>query len=118
MFHCLARTSADLLIGGTGSQRSMAAWSQVYRALDHGIARNVCSSPMMTGFPRPIQDFANAFVTMQKKRHDADYDPQCSVLKSAVLADISAAEIVIADFGRATAQHRRAFAAAVLLKKR
>ena len=118
MFHCLARTCADLLIGGTGSQRSMPAWTQVYRALDHGAARNVCSGQLMPNFPREIQDFANVFVTMQKKRHDADYDPQCFVFKSAILADISNVETVIADFEIAPAKDRRAFAAAVLLRKR
>jgi hypothetical protein len=119
MFHCLAKTCADLMIGGTGAQRSMPAWTQVYRALDHGTARNVCSNTqMLAQFPLEIQDFAYQFVTIQKKRHDADYDPQCSVFKSAVLADISAVEIVIDDFAIAPMKDRRAFAAAVLLKRR
>lgn len=119
MFHCLAKTCADLLIGGTGAQRSEEAWTQVYRALDHGAVRNVCSnSQTMRVFPQRIQDFGNTFVSMQKKRHDADYDPQCSVFKSAVLADISSVETVIADFAATAVKDRRAFAAAILFKKR
>ncbi len=55
---------------------------------------------------------------MQKKRHDADYDPQCTVFKSAVLSDISAVETVIDDFDTAPTKDRRAFTAAILFKKR
>ncbi|GLH77416.1 hypothetical protein SSBR45G_23240 [Bradyrhizobium sp. SSBR45G] len=119
MFHCLAKNCADLLIGGTGAQRSEEAWALVYRALDHGTVRNVCSnSQTMRAFPQHIQDFGNTFVTMQKKRHDADYDPQCSVFKSAVLADINGVETVLADFEATAMKDRRAFAAAILFKKR
>jgi hypothetical protein len=119
MFHCLARTCADLMIGGTGAQRSLPAWAQVYRALDHGTAKNVCSNPqLISQLPRQIQDFANSFVTMQKKRHDADYDPQWTVYKSAVLFDVGAVEAVIDDFEVVPKKDRRAFAAAVLLKRR
>jgi hypothetical protein len=119
MFHCLAKNCADLLIGSTGAQRSEDAWAQVYRALDHGAARNLCSNGQtMAAYPAQIRTFANLFVTMQKKRHDADYDPQCSVIKSTVLTDISTVEAIIADFSAAPSAARRAFAAAVLLKKR
>ena len=38
MFHCLAGTAADLLIGGSRSE----AWHQVYRALEHGSAKGAC----------------------------------------------------------------------------
>ena len=42
LFHTLAETSADLLVGKTKSFRSDPAWRQVYRGLDHGTARKVC----------------------------------------------------------------------------
>jgi hypothetical protein len=72
MFHALMRCCADLLIGGSGSNRSKPAWSQVYRALDHGAARSACSNEtMIAKFPREIQDFSNAFVQLQSKRHQA-----------------------------------------------
>jgi hypothetical protein len=91
MFHTLARCCADLFIGGTGSSRSKEAWQQVYRALDHG--------------------FAN-------KRHDADYNPDGTVFKSAVLTDISTVEAAIDGFSQAPLKDRRAFAAFVMLKQR
>jgi uncharacterized protein (UPF0332 family) len=73
MFHALARCCADLLIGGPGSKRSKPAWSQVYRALDHGTAKSACANEtMIAKFPREIQEFSRAFVELQLKRHEAD----------------------------------------------
>ena len=119
MFHALARSNANLLVGGTGAARSDEAWRQAYRALEHGFARNACmNSDMVSKFPKEIQNFANAFVTMQEKRHKADYDPIERFTKSAVQQDIDLAEQTITDFGLASTKDRRAFAAHVLFKSR
>ena len=72
----------------------------------------------MKAFPREIEDFANAFVTMQAKRHEADYDPNSTFYKSAVEQDIADVEDVIDRFRSAPPKDRRAFAAFVLFKKR
>lgn len=80
MFHALARECADT-IAGTGPQRSEAAWLQVYRALEHGVAKNACKEAKTKGFPPEIVEFAEAFVTMQEERHTADYDPQSVMLE-------------------------------------
>lgn len=87
MFHCLARTGADLLIGGLNSQRSEPAWSQTYRALEHGFAKSQCkNNEVLRKFPKAIEDFANAFVTLQEKRHNSDYNPLATFSKSTVQA--------------------------------
>jgi hypothetical protein len=119
MFHTLARCCADLFIGGTGSSRSKEAWRQVYRALDHGFAKSACTNKrILSKFPKEIQDFADVFVKMQIKRHDADYNPDGTVFKSAVLTDISTVEAAIDGFSQAPLKDRRAFAAFVMLKQR
>jgi hypothetical protein len=119
MFHCLARECADLLIGGTSSERSKAAWRQVYRALEHGPAREKCKQKeTIRKFPKEIEDFANMFVTMQEKRHEADYDPFARFAKSEVVVDIAAVEAAISKFRSVRLKHRRAFCAWVLLKNR
>jgi hypothetical protein len=119
MFHALAQCCADLLIGGPGSKRSKPAWSQVYRALEHGFAKSACSNKtILAKFPQEIQDFANMFVQMQIKRHDADYNPTIKVFKSAILADISIVNAAIKDFDTAPLKDRRAFAAFVMFKQR
>jgi uncharacterized protein (UPF0332 family) len=118
LFHMLARCCADMMIGGSSASRSKAAWRQVYRALDHNFAKEACQKRIIRKFPREIQDFANTFVSMQEKRHAADYDPHSKAYKSAVLIDIESAEIVIAGFQGAPLKDRKAFAAWVLLKTR
>jgi len=72
----------------------------------------------MQQFPADIQDFANSFVMMQLKRHDADYVPTSQFSKSEAQQDILDAETVIRKFRDAPTSDRRAFAAYVLLKKR
>lgn len=119
VFHALAAGGADLLIGGRGARRSDPAWRQVYRALDHGLAKSACKNQnVMSRFPREIVDFANVFVTMQEKRHKADYDPVARFTKSGVTFDVDASEKAIADLALASRRDRCAFAALVLLKNR
>lgn len=118
MFHCLARTCADLLVGGSNAARSKHAWRQTYRALEHGFAKSACKDGIVTKFPKAIEDFANNFVALQEKRHAADYDPSVKLTKSEVIADIAAAQEAITQFQREQAKDRRAFAAHVLFKKR
>jgi len=69
-------------------------------------------------FPQEVEDFANAFVQMQEKRHNADYDPHVRFAKSEVLADIALVEQAIAGFEAADAKDRRAFCAYVLFRRR
>ncbi len=119
MFHCLARDSADLLIGGTNSDRSQPAWKQAYRALEHGYAKQQCRNKgVLRKFPKKIEDFGNTFVTLQEKRHSADYDPVTKLNKSAVSADIDLAEQAITQYRTEKTSDRRAFCAWVLLRVR
>lgn len=117
LFHCLAQCCADSLIGGGSADKSQPAWKQVYRALQHGPAKDACvRQAVMKRFPKAVEDFGNMFVTMQKKRHDADYDPEAKHFKSGVMADVRAAESIIIRFNQVPMKHKRAFAAWVLLR--
>jgi hypothetical protein len=118
LFHVLAKTAADLMIGGNGAKKSPEAWMQVYRSLDHGPARKACQHHKINLFPKDIQEFANAFVSMQEKRHKADYYPMHKVYKSELLVDIQVAEDVIHRFIKVPVLDRRAFAAFLLFKSR
>jgi hypothetical protein len=107
------------MIGTSGASRSIDAWQQVYRSLEHGFAKNQCTDKkVMPRFPIDVQDFANVFVTLQDRRHDADYDPLSRFSKSDVVADIDRAETAIITFNAVVPRDRRAFCAWVLLKKR
>lgn len=118
VFHRLARSSADLLIGSPGLATSKHAWRQTYRALEHGPAKNACKDNLISAFSPEIEDFAIAFVQLQIKRHDADYDPIARLTKSAVIEDVKTARRVISAFALAPIKDRRAFCAFVLFKKR
>lgn len=117
MFHALARCCADTMIGTNGASRSKPAWQQVYRSLEHGQCKESCKKrDKMERFPAEIQDFANLFISMQEKRHKADYDPTERAYKSSVLLDIDQAQLAIKRFEAAPLKDRRAFAAWVLFK--
>jgi hypothetical protein len=116
LFHTLCETCASTLIGDQDTQR---AWTQMYRARDHRVARTNCKrQDMIARFPGEIQTFADMFARMQEKRHRADYDPNGRYYKSGVSTDIEQARVAIEDFGGVVIRHRRAFAAYLILGKR
>lgn len=119
MFHALARQAADLLVGGQNSDKSKPAWRQVYRALEHNPVCNACrDQAMLSKFPKGIEDFANAFVALQRKRHNADYDPYVRFTKSEAATDVILARQAIISLNASAKKDRRAFCAYVLFKKR
>ena len=122
LFHCLARSCADTLVGKTRASRNTPAWRQAYRALEHGYARSRClDQPSMKRFPREVRNFADQFVDIQGKRAEADYDPETPQgrwSKADVAEDIDTAEDAIERFEAAPLQSRRAFAVHVLLRYR
>ena len=72
----------------------------------------------MQKFPAAIQDFAETFIWLQRRRHLADYDPEFPFCKSEVIGDIQRVRKAIARFSKAPAKDRRAFAIHVLMKAR
>lgn len=115
VFHCLAATAADLLMG----RRRDEAWHQVYRVLEHGKARSACRHQQaMQGFPPEIQDFADTFVVLQDARHQADYALRGRYDRLDALAAIDRAEKAIEAIARADVRCRRSFAAHVLFRQR
>ena len=119
LFHTIATCGADTLVGGPNSQRSDRAWTQVYRALQHGPAKSRCDAQaMMRRFPDSIQDFADRFVDMQFKRHEADYNPDARFNRDEVLQDVDDAERSIRGFLAAPRLDRCAFAVYLLMPLR
>lgn len=119
MFHALARCGADLLVGTTRASRSQPAWHQVYRALEHGHARNQCNSrTIVSRFPQSVQNFAELFTEMQRLRQSADYDPASSFSRAYVINLVSETTRAVTRFDSADAGDRRAFAVFVLFRLR
>jgi hypothetical protein len=98
LFHCVCHECADLLIGPRKSKRSEEAWRQVYRSLDHNAAKRRCRNPLIDNFPSGIKGFADVFVTMQDKRHDADYNPRAQFTRSSVTNDLQVVESALLLF--------------------
>ncbi len=88
-----------------------------YRALDHNNAKTRCVKAGKTQLDNPeksyfgfshfsaeIQNFANAFVQLQKLRHDCDYDPDFKIAKASTIAAIETAREAIENLATAQAQ--------------
>lgn len=119
MFHALCRNCADSFIGIAKTSRSQPAWRQVYRAVEHGFAKNQCKNrSVMERFPPEIQDFANQFVLLQERRHQADYDPFIKFTRHDVLTSIDAAVVAIGKLQASRIKDKKAFAAWTVMKNR
>ena len=119
MFHCLAGSCADTLIGGLRAGRGTDAWTLTYRALNHRSAKARCRDEQnLRQFSEPIREFAETFARMQEQRHHADYAPDAGFRKSEVIQRINEAENAIRNFEEESLVERRAFAAYILFKGR
>lgn len=77
LFHSIAASNANMLAGNPGTNRhSSEAWTQVYRAMNHGIVRKRCESKKeILKFPMEIRFIASYFCFFQGLRELADYNP-------------------------------------------
>ena len=115
LFHALALCGANLL---AGSNRNRPSWHQIYRALEHGHARNQCNDrTVMNSFPEEIRDFGNSFVFMQGQRQTADYSPGATFSRDRVIQLIGDSEDAIDALDNAPTPDRRAFAIHVLMRR-
>lgn len=115
VFHALAKTCADVLVGKTKSKRPNKAWVEVYRGLDHGIAKTACERAGNVAFPQAIKDFSDAFGQLQFARHCADYDPIIRLSKVEATGFITLAEDSISALDACTSNDKIAFATWVLI---
>ena len=119
MFHALALSCANTLIGATRANRDQTAWRQTYRSLDHGHARRQCGNrSAMRRFPEDARRFGRMFIDMQLQRNFADYDPDTRLFRSDVLQLIDEAEGTIDLFEALPPTARRPFSVHVLLRPR
>lgn len=119
VFHAICQSNADTLVGDDSQNRDLAAWRQTYRALEHGYAgrrcRQIQSNPR---FSQPIRNLARHFPTIQRLRHQADYDPVRTLTLTEILSVVEQASGIIATFLAAPLHERRAFAVYILMRER
>ena len=119
LFHTLALCGANTLVGAARTNRGQPEWIQVYRALEHGYARNQCSNrAAMSRFSPAIRRLSELFVFMQRERQTADYDPNASFSRTRVLRLVEETAQIIGEFNDTDARERRAFAVFILFRMR
>ena len=120
---------ADEVVGVT--QRTTARYALVYRSVDHRTLKDVCTDvqkPTMpprygpyapsAGFGIDIQAFAAATVSLQDKRHRADYNPQPRFTTSDARVAVLTARSAMQRFFRAETELRKMFLTCLLCPPR
>jgi len=96
---------ADELIGVT--QANTEPWVRVFRALEHDFAKNSLNQKVIQTLDPAAKIFADAFIELQERRYEADYDPKpFSYGRKATLGYIDQARTAI-DALAALASDRR-----------
>ena len=117
MFHALASSNADCLVGIPHDPLTEHAWSRVYRGLNHNTARrNLLQDRRL--FPPQVGQFARRFAQLQDQRHSADYDPSKTFTLPETVAWIDRAEDAIQGFMQADADERKMVAIQSLIGRR
>ena len=117
MFHALASSNADCLVGAPHGALGEHAWSRCYRGLNHGPARhNLLQDQRL--FSPPIEHFAMMFAQLQDLRHRADYDPNTTFTLPQTMDWINRAEDAIEGFMQASLDERKMVAIQSLINRR
>ena len=119
MFHTLAISNADALVGASPADRQRWAWQQTYRAADHRPTRNrLAPASLGNRFPPSIHDFGKEFIAAQRARHSADYDPHSEFYATDVAGLIDRVEDAVNDFNQTPEDIRRDLAIHILTNVR
>jgi len=129
VFHAVLAAAADEFVGRT--RRGETAYGLVYRRVDHGALRDLCTEVQKAtlpvrykryeprrGFGPNLTAFAMSLIELQQRRHAADYDPMIRLKKSDALLAVSTARRAVRRFGGASAQRRRVFLALLVFPPR
>ena len=117
MFHALAASNADCLVGTPQSGLDQHAWLRAYRGMDHRDARKNLNQDRQR-FSPPVQRFINTFGELQDARHGADYDPSRMFTPSEATQWIGRAGAAITEFVRVDQSERTAVAIQALIRRR
>ena len=117
LFHALANSNADCLIGAPADPLLQHAWNRVQRGLDHTAARRNLEQDRHR-FSQPVQEFIATFAALQNARHTADYDSSRQFSLTEAQSWINQAEKAITDFMAVDSNERRAVAVQALVRGR
>lgn len=129
LFHTILVMAADELIGS--AHRVTAAYGLVYRGFAHARMKTVCEGINKNQLGpkyaqalhcqivhQDIRDFADLFVGLQQRRHDADYNPHFTAVVSDAISAHDDAQTAIQALTGAPALARKDVLALLLLEAR
>ena len=116
MYHALARSNADLLIGPYETEGGSPEWSRVYAALGGDSAFELMRGDFSCHL-EAVSNFAEAFLAAHHQRVLAEEDPATTFTADQARDCIDRAEVIISEFLSARPERRRAFAVRVLLDR-
>jgi hypothetical protein len=121
LFHFTLTAAADMVL--SSGARSSAAYSLIYRSVDHSrwknLAKQITGSPIAPagGFGK-IENFPTVAANLYEQRILAEYNPSPSFTANEVNIIISNARQAIAWFQSGTQEQREAFLTLLLFKPR
>ena len=116
MYHALARSNADLLIGPSETEGSSPEWNRVYTALGGDSAFELMQSDFSRQ-PEAMRRFVDVFLAAHHQRVLTEEDPETMFTVDQARDCIARAEAAISEFLSAQPEQRRAFAVQVLLDR-
>ena len=117
MFHALATSNADCIIGTSNDPLSRHAWDRVYRGLEQGTSR----AQLQEGshlFSPDTRWFGDTFGRLQEIRQKADYDHAETFTANLANTWIDRAEEAIREFMQVSVPERTAVAVQSLIRRR
>lgn len=129
LFHAIVAEAADVFAGRT--QRQTPRYALVYRSVDHGSLRGLCTHVRggklpakyttyapSSGFGADLKAVATALVELQEKRHSADYDPLFRATMSDAALAVVTGRTALNRFKNANRSARRSFVSLLLFSPR
>ena len=116
MYHALARSNADLLIGPSETEGAAPEWSCVYMALGGDSALELMQADFSRQ-PETIRRFVDVFLAAHHQRLLAEEDPAITFTAAQARDWIDRAEVAISKFLSVEPEQRRAFAIHLLLDR-
>ena len=114
MYHALARSNADLLIGPSETEGNSPEWNRVYTALGGDSAFELIQADFSRQ-PEAVSNFVDVFLAAHNQRLLAEEDPATTFTADQVRDCIDRAEAAISEFLSVEPEQRRAFAVHLLL---
>ncbi len=129
VFHAILTAAADYFVGS--SKQNTRQYSLVYRSVDHGSLRSLCTelkSQKLTqkiafhapvgGFDLDTQTLAKFVLELQEKRVAADYDPRTQIKTLDARLAVEAARAALRHLDQASAASREAFLSLLVFRPR